>query len=197
MKKNYNLFLVLIMFVMDILYIYQALTLKVYDRLLTYIALPFVLLIPQIYEKIFKRDVDINLKVIFYTFIFVADFLGCVVNLYNTTEWFDLFAHYLSGVLSAFVAMIMMKNFHYKETKFGIVIYVLSVTCLIAVSWEIFEFCMDNFAGMNLQHVIETGVHDTMEDVIIAVIGSISFLVAYLSTPKKGKLHTFITDVKI
>lgn len=197
MKKIYNLFLILIMLIMDMLYIYQALTLKVYDRFLTYIALPFILLIPLVYEKVFKRNVDINLKVIFYTFIFVADFLGCVVNLYNTTEWFDVFAHYLSGVLSAFIAVIMMKNFHYKETKFGVIIYVLSVTCLIAVTWEIFEFCMDNFAGMNLQHVIETGIHDTMEDVISAVIGSICFLAFYLSTSKKGKLHTFITDVKI
>ncbi len=197
MKKIYNIFLIVVMLVMDMLYIYQSLTLKVYDRLLTYIALPVVLLLPWLIGKLFKRKIDINGKMIYYTFIFVADFLGCVVNLYNTTQWFDLFAHFLSGVLSALVALIIMKNFHYKETRLGTMVYVLAITALIALCWEIFEFGMDNLASMNLQHALETGVGDTMEDVIAAMVGSISFLIVYLVTSEKGVLHTFIKQINI
>lgn len=197
MKKIYNWIIITIMLIIDVFYIGRSFALQSYGRLLTYMALPFILLLPFLYEKFFHKKIDENLKILYYTFVFIADCLGCVVGLYETTTWFDIVAHYLSGVLTALLAIIIMKNMKYKETKFSVVIYVLSVTCLVAFIWESFEFAMDTFAGMNLQHVKETGVGDTMEDSIVAFVGAITFLITYFLSGKKGKLYKFITDIKI
>ena len=195
MKKIYKICIIVSLLVLDAIYIYQAFATQTYHRLATYLAVPFLVVLPWVYEKITKKPLNENLKLIYYTFIFIADGLGCVVDLYETTSWFDIFAHYLSGVLTAFLAIVLMKVFRYKETWLGILIYSLAVSCLVAVVWKIFEFGMDTIFGMNLQHVVETGIHDTMEDILAAVIGAISFLICYLATNKKGKLHKFIEDV--
>lgn len=197
MQKIINRILIAGMGLGTLWYLYQALTTSTYDRLATYIAVFPLLLLPFIYEKITKRRVDENMRLIYYVFLFLADFLGCVVNLYNVTHWFDTFTHYLSGVLTALLAIIMMKNFKYKETTFGSIVYALAITALVALLWEIFEFTMDSLTGTTLQHVKETGVTDTMKDVMVAMLGSLTFLVAYLGTKKDNFLHKFIKEVKI
>ena len=56
--------------------------------------------------------------------------------------------------------------------------------------WEFFEFGLDTFTGSNVQWVIETGVTDTMTDMLIAFAGSILFSVVYLGAMKKAPKKT-------
>ena len=195
MKRKYNYFMIIVMVFFDVLYIFNAIKLGSYDRLPTYLALFFTLLVPTIVEKIFKLELSYNLKIIYFTFIFIADFLGCVVGLYNSTVWFDVFAHFLSGILTALLGIFLMKLFNYKETKFGSLLYALGITCLIAILWEMFEFGMDTISGTTLQHVPDTGVNDTMEDVIAAFMGSLVFLIVYFCETKQGLLHKFTKNL--
>lgn len=179
MKKTINYILIFIMLGFDFFYLINDLKIGDSNRILTYLALPFVLLVPYLLEKITKKELDINLKLFYYLFIFLADFLGCVVNLYGSVAWFDTFTHYLSGIFTAYLGILMMKRFHFKQTFLSCIIYVLSFTCLVAVIWEFFEYGMDSLFGMTLQHADTTGVNDTMIDLVSAFLGSITFLIFY------------------
>ncbi len=179
MKKIINYILIFIMLGFDFFYIINCVKFSNYDRVHTYLALPIVLLVPYLLEKILKKELDSNLKIIYFSFIFFADFLGCVVNLYGKIAWFDTFTHYLSGIFTAYLGILLMNKFQIKQNFLGRIIYVLSFTCLIAVMWEFFEYGMDSLFGMTLQHADTTGVNDTMIDLIAAFLGSITFLLFY------------------
>lgn len=197
MKKIYNSLLIILMLIIDSIYLYNSITNQNGHRLATYLALPLVLLLPLLYEKIVKKPLKDELKVIYYSFIFIADALGCVVGLYEKIGWFDIFSHYLSGVVTACVGIIILNDWKIKEKPFQVIILCLAITCFVAVFWEIFEFSVDNIAGMNLQHSIDTGVRDTMEDMIAAIIGSISFLGIYFITATNGIFHKFLNNLTI
>ena len=54
-------------------------------------------------------------------------------------------------------------------------IFILSFSIAVAGIWEIAEFSMDRFTGSNLQHWLDTGVIDTMEDIICGTLGGLVF----------------------
>lgn len=196
MKNIYNRLLILIMLFLDAIYIVNAFQTASYERIPTYFALPIVLFIPFLIEKLTKKKLNANLKGVYYSFIFLADFLGCVVGLYNSTMWFDKLTHFLSGVFTAFLGLLLMEYFQYQDTWLGRIFCALGFTCLIAVVWEFFEYGMDSFFKTSLQHADVTGVQDTMQDIIAAFIGA-SLLLMIDSLDKKKGLHHFIQNCKI
>lgn len=87
-----------------------------YDRLLGDITIPLVLLLPRIFSKLFKIKITSAMELVYVIFIILAQFIGSVVNLYNKVWWYDLFAHFLSGVLTSILALVVLNWFGiYKE----------------------------------------------------------------------------------
>ena len=74
-----------------------------------------------------------------------------------------------------------------KEIKLNIfnIIFLLSFCFLISSGWEIIEFLGDCIFKSNFQHSIDTGVVDTMEDIICAFIGYIATMMVYIFNRKK------------
>lgn len=180
MKKIINSILIIVMVLFDARYIINSISLNSFDRLPTYLALIPLLFVPKIL-KLLKFKLSDTLEVMYYVFIFMAQFLGCVVNLYASISWFDTFTHLLSGIFFSIVSLIFIdKNSKItKRNKLFYILYILGFTMLTACIWEFFEFGMDMITGSNLQHAKETGVVDTMQDMIAAFIGSIIFLTFY------------------
>lgn len=150
------------------------------SRLLTYL-----LVIPVLIAPIFLRKTNFRLSSVelfwYYLFIFFADFLGCVVNLYNTVSWYDTVVHFSSGLFTFFVGLFVFNRLDKKFSNIWIkAIFGLSVVCLVAVIWEIFEFGSDILLGLDLQHNTDTGVVDTMIDMISALGGGMIGTVYYL-----------------
>lgn len=145
-----------------------------FSRILTFIAVYPLLLVPLILNKLkFKlNDQEIFL---YYFFLFLADFLGCVVNLYNTLSWYDLFVHFLSGIFTFVLGIIILRriNGYDKNNKVINIIFALGIVAIIAIFWEIFEFGADSILKTDLQHNQEAGVKDTMGDLIVASLGGI------------------------
>lgn len=168
--RRVNLLFVLMMLVGTLYYVVYC-----YDdsRLLTYLAIIPVLLAPLCLKKT-KYRLDMNELFIYYLFVFLADFLGCVVNLYNEIWWYDLFAHFLSGIFTAMVGRFLLDKMKVKErTKWFDFLFEISFVMLIASIWEFFEFGVDYLLDMNLQHQLDTGIVDTMEDMLAAFVGGI------------------------
>ena len=61
MKKIYKICIIVSLLVLDAIYIYQAFATQTYHRLATYLAVPFLVVLPWVYEKITKKPLNENL----------------------------------------------------------------------------------------------------------------------------------------
>lgn len=200
MKKLNNI-LILLCSLASVCFLVKDLNLGSYDRLLGDATVPLVLLLPRIISNIFKIKITSAMELVYIIFIILAQFAGSVVNLYNKVWWYDLFAHFLSGILTAILSLVILDWFGiYKEKNKGFnFLFIISFTLMIASLWEFLEFGVDTFFGMNVQHSIDTGVRDTMEDMLIAFLGSLIVSISYLVENKIGKngfLKKIVSDLK-
>ena len=181
MVKYINKLLSIIMFICTGVLCYRDLISWKYDRLFSYISIVIVVLIPMVLKKT-KFRLEEKDKLILNIFIFLADFLGCIVNLYNKIWWFDIFTHYLSGAFTFLCAIFVLKRMGRYDDKnmwFNI-LFGMGIVFLCAGVWEMLEFSSDCIFNINLQHNLDTGVCDTMEDIIAAFAGSIIFVIVYI-----------------
>lgn len=172
-----------------------------YDRLLGDITVSLVLLIPRIFKSLFKIKITDAMELVYVVFIILAQFLGSVVNLYNTTWWYDLFTHFLSGILTAILALVVMGWFNvYKpKNKWFNVLFMIAFTLMVASLWEFLEYGTDVITSMDVQHNLDTGVVDTMEDMLVAFLGSIIVSISYFiedKVSKNGFLKKVVNDLK-
>lgn len=153
--------------------------------------------LPYIIEKIFKTKISIVIKTTYIVFIFIAQFLGVTVELYNHISWFDKFTHWLSGIITALLSLSLLSKFklYNKKNVLFNIIWMISITLAIASLWECFEYGANILFGGDAQRVATTGVNDTMQDIIVAFIGSIivSFIYSFeCKTDNNGVINSFI-----
>lgn len=133
-------------------------------------------LIPVILGKNFKVSLPISYQVILLIFIFCAQFLGELVDYYQKFWWWDILLHTSSGVLLGYVGFLLVYILNVADevsiTMSPIFVAFFSLTFAIfcGAVWEIFEFSMDNFFGLNMQ---KSGLIDTMWDLIVDTIGAL------------------------
>ncbi len=197
--KKINNALIFLCSLASICFFVRDLNIGANQRFLGDLSMVFVLLIPKIIRKIFKIRITDAMELIYVIFMILAQFLGSVVNLYNndTTWWYDLFTHFLSGVLTTVLALVIMNwlGVYKEKNKWFNFLFMISFTLMIASLWEFLEFGTDNFLGMNVQHSLETGVRDTMEDMLVAFLGSIIVAVTYLLEGKKGFIKKLVSNL--
>lgn len=154
-------------------------------RVPTDIAIYFVLLIPFILKIFIKIDEKDKLE--FYIFIFIAEFLGCIVNLFKYISWFDTLSHFVSGIYFFIIGLKVLRiiNKYDEKNMFFNILFAIAISLSSACIWEIFEFSIDNLFNMNLQHNIDTGVIDTMEDIIACTTGAFISGLSYYFYRKK------------
>lgn len=162
------------------------------SRILVTLSVYLIIWVPKIARSLLKIDVPERMEFIYIIFIFLAQFLGSVVGLYSVIYWYDSFTHFLSGILTAFLGLSIL-NWFRKYDKNSIsfnIFFILAFSLMAASMWEMFEFTSDRILSGDTQKVIETGVTDTMKDMIVAFLGAIivSITYAYEKVMKKGKL---------
>lgn len=199
MIKKINYLLILIS---SIISVYIALT---KESNIVYILkdISIILSISALYiaQKIFKIRINEGLNFIYIVFIFIAHFLGVVVDLYTKIYWFDKFTHFLSGILTSFAAIYILVKNKEKNILFN-TLFILSFSMLIASIWEVFEYLSSYYFNVDPQKVILTGVTDTMGDIIVALLGSILVSLSYYFEHKEDNsliikiFEEFIKKVK-
>ena len=153
--------------------------------------------LPYIIQKICKVKIDDKLIFIYILFIFFAHFLGVTVELYNSINYLDKINHTLSGVLTAYISLLILYLMHKYDNKskgFNI-LWMISITMMIAVGWEMFEYIANIFFGGDAKRVVLTGVNDTMQDMIVAFLGSLMVVIVYLFY-NKSNLFDFTNSIK-
>ena len=158
--KKFNNILIVVFSLLSILYFIRDVNIGRTDRFLSDLTLTLVLLLP----RIFKIKMSDRLETLYLVFAIFADFFGSIVNLYNRTWWYDLFAHFVSGILTSILAIMIINHFELNknENKFFNILFIISFTMLIASLWEFVEFGSDCILHLDVQHNLTTGVRDTM-----------------------------------
>ena len=130
-------------------------------------------------------------------FLYLAYPLGSVVDLYAAIYGFDKFVHTLSGVfvstlcLALFLALKPDHEIRRKECALAAA-FVFFGFMAVAGLWEICEYGVHALTGRDVQHVLDTGVSDTMQDMIVCMIGTL-FYVGCVIRRYRGKPNA-LTD---
>ncbi len=132
-----------------------------------------------IIQKLFKIRINEVINLIYIIFIFMAHFLGVICELYNYIYWFDKFVHFLSGIVTAFVAIYLLVKCKKDKNIFFDILVIISLTLAVAAFWEIFEYSSSFYFYMDPQKVLLTGVNDTMGDIIVVFLGSVLVSISY------------------
>mgnify|MGYP004542769163 CR=1 FL=1 len=158
------------------------------SNILVCLSLYLIVFLPKILRR-FSSKVNDLIELIFLLFILFAQLLGSILHFYGIIYWYDSFMHYISGILTSFLAILLLVLFNKYDDNDRVfnIIFIISVTLMVAGLWEIFEFTADNLLGGDAQKVLTTGVTDTMKDMICALLGSILFSLCYLYECIKNK----------
>ena len=192
MKKINNIIIILSL-VIELIYFIMNPIITVDNILLLLSYIP-VIFIPKIFNYIFKKSkikITDDIEFAYLIFLILAFLFGSIMGGYYKIYWYDSFTHLLSGVFTAFMAIVLLKwlnRYNKKDIVFNI-IYIILVTLSVAVLWECTEFTIDKILGTDTQKVLTTGVNDTMKDMICALVGSILYSIYYLySLSKKSNI---------
>lgn len=122
-----------------------------------------------------SKLIDNNLYIVLVLFILFSSLLGTCYRFYDIINRYDDFLHVWSGFISVSVAFAILNYLNKDEvvikiSKLFIVIYLFMFSMGVASLWEIMEFLLDTFCGLNTQ---AGGLTDTVVDMIDALVGSI------------------------
>ncbi|MBU0470215.1 MAG: hypothetical protein KKA62_06085 [Nanoarchaeota archaeon] len=132
--------------------------------------------LPAILRRSYIERLPIEIDFIAILFIYATIFLGGIKLFYDKYWWWDGLMHTISGILFGVAGFLLVyvlntnKKVHLNLSPFFIALFSLSFANVIAVLWEIFEYSLDFFFAFNMQ---ETGLVDTMWDLIVAEAGAL------------------------
>lgn len=190
--KILNRILIFLFIIIDTWYIYDKLSKGVTERLIIAFAVIPVLLAPYLIKKIFHYQMCDVLKFCYYLFTFCCVILGSVLNLYNLpqTKGFDKLTHFVSGFLTSIIALLIIKKSGVRDKRLWFrITYIILFSIAIGGIWEFFEFACDKLTGGDTQHVLDTGVSDTILDMLSATSASLLFSLYYWYEEKYSKIN--------
>lgn len=138
----------------------------------------------------FVKNNPFNIPIIigYYVFIFCTTFLGSIANFYVDFKWWDSGLHFYKGIFVAFVGIALYKQFIPQKARKDVsrwvtFLFVLSLSAIATVLWEIYEFVGD----LTFTHTMQRGGNkDTMYDIIFGLTGGL--LISIYSSVQKLKL---------
>ena len=156
-------------------------------------------LVPALLFRRYRVIIPPEFQLVAAAFVFLSLFLGSALDFYYRFWWWDLVLHTASGFLLGIIGFVALFVLNQTDrlpagmrpaflSFFGVT---FAVT--LGVAWEIFEFAVDRlWPSVNMQST-ETGVRDTMVDLIVDTLGAVVVAVmgyAYLRTGR----YSFIAD---
>ena len=132
---------------------------KQYSRMPLAVATPFLILIPEIVERLFRCKITLPVY-LFALFYAIGPMLGQCHNLYYTVSWWDKMLHISGGVMFAFFGLFLFERYLGKNRSKVVMtaLFALCFSMAIAVLWEFCEFGADTFLGMDMQDDTESHI---------------------------------------
>ena len=128
-------------------------------------------------------------------FIFASLFLGGTRDYYGRFWWWDVALHTTSGALLGILGFLLVYvlngiprlDLHLRPGFVAFFAFCFALT--VGALWEVFEFAMDELAGMNMQTPFlgdPSCLNDTMWDLIVDALGALTIALAGYLYMKRG-----------
>ncbi|MFT5501636.1 MAG: hypothetical protein ACI88G_001774 [Woeseiaceae bacterium] len=142
---------------------------------------------PAAIERRLRVPLPVEITLITSLFLYASFALGEVRDFYEKFWWWDLALHGLSALTIGVIGFLGIYVFHMTHRIRIAPGWLATITFALALSlgtlWEIFEFLMDWYFGVNMQ---KSGLVDTMTDLLINAAGAaIAALLGYLYVRKE------------
>lgn len=147
--------------------------------------------LPAIIQRNYRIIIPTEFEFVLLVFAYASLFLGELHGYYTLFWWWDVVLHSLSSLSFGFLGFLVLYIL-YREEKIKtspVLIAVFSFCFAVAIGsiWEIFEFSMDRFFGLNMQ---KSGLQDTMGDVIVNASSALMIATVGYIYIKRG--YTFL-----
>jgi hypothetical protein len=132
-------------------------------------------------------------------FVFLSLFLGSAFDFYYKFWWWDVVLHTSSGFLLGIVGFIMLFVLNQTDQlpqgikPSFLCFFGITFAVTLGVVWEIFEFAVDRLWPVINMQSNETGVVDTMKDLIVDTVGAVVVAMMAYAYLKTGR-YSFIAD---
>ena len=138
---------------------------------------------PAIIRRNLKVYLPLEFDLITILFLFASLFLGEIRSYYERVWWWDMALHTVAGLLMGILGFTIVYILNRERrpslamSPLFVALFSFTFAMTIGVVWEIFEFGIDSFFGLNMQ---KSGLVDTMSDLIVNTIGAfVSSTVGY------------------
>lgn len=153
---------------------------------------PLFLLVPPLFWKITRLKPAYLFSLTVNLFSFLAFVIGIAFRGYGRFPFYDKAVHTLSGVIFGLLGVIfyyLMKENRTILPRDGMFAgyFAVSFACFVGVIWEVWEYAMNFIFHSDPQRVLATGINDTMQDMIVCLIGSLFVLFSVWRYYRKGK----------
>lgn len=141
-----------------------------------------VTFVPLLLERRFRVHIPPQFQLLAIAFVFASLFLGEVHGYYTRFWWWDIALHTMSGFLLGIVGFLLVYLLNETEEigvhmRAGFVAFFAFLFALgVGLLWELYEFSMDVFFGMNMQKEMlgdVSGLTDTMIDLLVDAVGAL------------------------
>src|SRR4051812_2076212 len=156
-------------------------------------------LVPALLSRRYRVVLPPEFQLVAAAFIFLSLFLGSALDFYYRFWWWDLILHAASGFLLGIIGFLALYVLNQTDrlpagmTPAFRCFFGVTFAVTLGVLWEIFEFVMDSaWPGLNMQSN-ETGVRDTMVDLIVDTAGAVVIGVMGYAYLKTGR-YSFVGD---
>ena len=132
-----------------------------------------LVLLPALAADRFAIHIPVSFIAAIVLFTFATLFLGEVFDFYERYWWWDVVMHGSSalgfGIVGFLLIFMLFEGDRYAAPPAAIALLSFCMAVTIGAVWELFEFAMDQFFGLNMQ---KSGLVDTMWDLIVDMIGA-------------------------
>ena len=187
--------------IVQIIYILTGLGLTIWgctrrDSYVILVSAGTLILVPgmMLLRKLLHLKGGWQMETAVYLFSFLGWTLGGAAGVYGLLPGFDKIVHCLSGVFVSMLALAgyrMLAGKREKDTALSC-LFVFFASMAVAGMFELCEFALAPVMHRDLQHVLDTGVMDTMMDMLVCLIGTVVFVLLMIRS-SHGK-HDFLTD---
>ncbi len=136
-------------------------------------------LLPTFVGRRYRVVIPPEFQFIAAMFVFMSLFLGSGADLYYKYWWWDVVLHtgsgFLLGVIGFLAVFLLNQTDRIPQgiTPFFLCFFAVTFAVFLGVVWETFEFVVDRISPETNMQSVETGVVDTMHDLIVDTLGAV------------------------
>lgn len=149
--------------------------------------------VPALIARLRHFPIPQDCRLLYYVFTFSTIVVGSAMYGYSWIPYWDKLFHFFSGVLISAVGLIVCHLLFQTLTgsqSARSALYILFPFCFnlsVAVLWEVYEYLLYILLGIDAVNHLTSGVHDTMQDLIVCLLGGMLFAGSLWRAFRKSK----------